>query len=95
MKKHLVAAVSALFLATAGTALAASRTVHLAVENMTCAVCPITVKKALERVPGVARVEVSYERKAATVTYDDDRTDVEALTRATTNAGYPSRLQTR
>ena len=28
------------------------QTVTLDVQNMTCAVCPITVKKALERVPG-------------------------------------------
>jgi mercuric ion binding protein len=69
----------------------ATRTVHLAVENMTCAACPITVKKALERVPGVARVEVSYERKEAVVTYDEERTTVEALIEATTKAGYPAR----
>jgi periplasmic mercuric ion binding protein len=28
------------------------QTVTLDVRNMTCAICPITVKKALERVPG-------------------------------------------
>lgn len=39
--------------ATSVPALAASRTVMLDVQNMTCAVCPITVKKALEYIPGV------------------------------------------
>ena len=33
--------------------LAASRTVTLDIQNMTCAVCPIMVKKALEHVSGV------------------------------------------
>jgi len=36
------------FVAPSGSALAASRTVTLDVKNMTCAVCPLTVKKALE-----------------------------------------------
>ncbi len=71
-------------------ALAAERTVTLAVKNMYCAACPHTVKASLEAVPGVATAVVSYEDKTAIVTYDDARTDVKALTAATTNAGYPS-----
>lgn len=66
------------------------RTVTLAVKGMTCATCPITVKRALTKVPGVTKVEVSYERREAVVTFDDARTTVRALIDATTNAGYPS-----
>jgi mercuric ion binding protein len=69
---------------------AAPQTVTLAVSKMTCAACPITVKKALSRVPGVAEVAVSFEKKQATVVFDDIKTNVTALTRATANAGYPS-----
>jgi len=36
-------------------------TVALDVKNMTCAVCPITVKKALEKVPGVTRADVGFQ----------------------------------
>ena len=57
---------------------------------MYCADCPFVVKKSLEAVPGVARVVVSYKDKTAVVSYDDTRTDLESLTTATTNAGYPS-----
>lgn len=35
-------------------------------------------------------VEASYEKKQAVVTLDDAKTSIEALTRATANAGYPS-----
>lgn len=77
-------------LALTGLATAATKTVTLAVKNMTCPVCPITVKKALNRVAGVSDTNVSYERKEAVVTYDDTQTDVAALIEATTNAGYPS-----
>ena len=71
-------------------AFAAERTITLAVQNMDCADCPYVVKKSLEAVPGVAKVTVSYKDKTATVIYDDSRTNLKALTAATTNAGYPS-----
>ena len=72
------------------SALAAERTVTLAVQNMFCADCPFIVRKSLEAVPGVAKATVSYKDKTAMVTYDDARVDVSALTAATTNAGFPS-----
>lgn len=72
---------------------AAPKAVTLAVQNMTCELCPITVKKSLEKVPGVSAVKVDFDKKTATVTYDADKTKPEALTSATTNAGYPSTVQ--
>ena len=60
---------------------------------MTCSACPITVKVVLNRVEGVNAVDVRYEERDATVTFDDTKTSVEALTQATSNAGYPSTLK--
>lgn len=68
-----------------------TKTVTLVVENMTCAACPITVRKSLEKVPGVAKAKVDFDTKTATVTFDIAKANVEALTRATTEAGYPSK----
>jgi periplasmic mercuric ion binding protein len=70
--------------------LAEEQTATLAVRNMDCAECPFIVRKSLERVPGVARVMVSFEAKTAIVTYDDSKVGLHALTAATTNVGYPS-----
>ncbi|GAB3384850.1 mercury resistance system periplasmic binding protein MerP [Massilia varians] len=72
--------------AIAGT----SQTLTLDVQNMSCATCPITVKKALQRVPGVIDVKIDYERKTATVQLDSDKASVTILTKATTDAGFPS-----
>jgi mercuric ion binding protein len=69
---------------------ATPQTVTLDVQNMTCELCPITVKKSLEKVSGVSAVKVDFDKKTAIVTYDADQSQPEALTRATTNAGYPS-----
>jgi mercuric ion binding protein len=72
-------------------AFAAERTVTLAVPGMYCEICPLTVKKALSKVTGVSNVNASYEKKEAVVTFDDAKTSVDALTAATSNAGYPSK----
>lgn len=85
--------VAALLAVLSAPALAAPKTVTLAVPGMSCAACPITVKKALTRVDGVSRADVDFDKRQATVTFDDVRTGVDQLTRATAEAGYPSSLK--
>ena len=74
-------------------AYAENKTVTLSVPSMNCEACPITVSKALKKVDGVGRVAASLERKEAVVTFDDAKTNVDALRKATTNAGYPSMVK--
>lgn len=71
---------------------AAPKTVTLSVPGMDCPVCPITIKKSLGKVPGVEQATVNYEKRQAVVRFDDSKTTVEALTRATKDVGYPSTL---
>jgi periplasmic mercuric ion binding protein len=89
-KLAMVAALAALV----GTPVwAATKTVTLSVPGMTCAACPITVKTALSRVDGVSKVDVAFEKREARVTFDDARTGVSTLLRATADAGYPSSVK--
>lgn len=81
-----VALMSALTTAT----FSAQKTVTLSVPTMDCAACPITVKKALQQVGGVSQASVNFDQRQASVTFDDTKTTVQALTQATRNAGYPS-----
>jgi len=74
-------------LAQAQTAL---QTVILAVENMTCELCPVTVKTAMARVPGVTSVVIDFDAKTATVTFDPSTTTIDAIAAASTNVGYPA-----
>ena len=87
MRKLLIAALISLPLAALA---AAPKTVTLDVKNMTCGLCPVTVKKSLEQVPGVNGVAIDFDKKTAAVTYDPDKVGTDALTKATTDAGYPS-----
>ena len=51
-------------------ALAATpQTAVLDVQNMTCGLCPVTVKKSLEQVAGVTQVRIDFAKKTATVTF--------------------------
>lgn len=93
MKSRL--ALLVLLILAAAPAFAALKTVTLSVPSMTCAACPITVKKALQKVDGVVAAKVSWEPKEAVVTYDDAKTNLQALTDATKSAGYPSTVKAK
>jgi mercuric ion binding protein len=86
----LVSALAALpFTLFAGTL----ETVTLDVKDMTCAVCPIIIKKALEKMPGVTNVKVDFDKKTASITFDPDKASAATLTKATSDAGYPSTVR--
>jgi len=87
---HALASVLALTVSPAFAA--ATQTVVLDVQNMTCELCPITVKKSLEQVPGVASAKVDLDKRTATVQFDPDKAAPTALVKAATNAGFPCAL---
>ena len=77
----------------AGSAFGAEpRTITLGVEHMTCAACPITVRKALSHVAGVTQSTVDTEAHTATVTFDPGKTTPEALATAVSEAGFPAKV---
>ena len=89
MRKWTMGLVAALW---AGWAMAATpQTVVLAVENMTCPACRITIEKALGQVHGVSRQHVDTEGGTVTVAFDADLTSAAKLADAITNAGFPAK----
>lgn len=85
--------ITSLLLISSTATFAKDVTLTLEVPSMDCAICPITVKKALERVEGVMKVDVTFENKLAVVKFDDEVTNPDVLTKATENAGFPSRIK--
>ncbi|MDE1943791.1 MAG: heavy-metal-associated domain-containing protein [Betaproteobacteria bacterium] len=104
MKKTLLIGLAALAMAGGGVALAlggaardrpagvaaAQKQTTFAIENMTCAACPITVRKAMEGVAGVSAVSVDFAAKTARASYDPQRTSAARIAAASTGAGYPA-----
>lgn len=76
--------------ADAGLKPAMLQTTSFAIENMTCATCPITVQRAMEGVSGVSYVAIDYEAKIASARFDPAETTIKAIADAATNAGYPA-----
>ena len=86
-----VTSVAATGAPSAATSPAHLRIATFAVANMTCATCPITVKKAMSAVPGVRSVKVDFDSKTATAAFDPNATNAAAIAAASTNAGYPAK----
>ena len=106
MKRHLIAATAfaglagfaAIAIAPINTAIAAPATLQtktFAIGNMTCPTCPITVKTAMSRVPGVKTVKIDFAAKTATVTYDPSVATPAKIAAASTGVGFPARLRGR
>ncbi len=89
----LTAISGSLFQTTQASEAGSGKTVTLAVENMTCRMCPITVRKSLTKIDGVISAQADFDTKTATVKFNPHKTSVEALIAATSNAGYPSSLK--
>ena len=87
----LIHGIVASLLATVGSmAWAAPKSVTLDVPGMTCPTCPVTIKKALLKQPGVTAVTVHYEKKQLDVAFDDAKTNPTIIMKSTASAGFPS-----
>lgn len=100
MKRFAILALGALMLglpvatpmafAQSASAAATMTEVSFDVPDMTCALCPVTVKAAMSGVDGVQSVEVDFDARSATVIFDPALTDAAAIAEASAQAGYPA-----
>lgn len=109
MKRSLIIGVSLLTLGAAGilfgiavsplaaqslaAQVAAIQTKTFTIENMTCALCPVTVKSAIVGVNGVQSATIDLNAKTATVVFNSAATTQEGIAAASTDAGYPATVQ--
>ena len=64
------------------------QTVTLNIDGMTCGGCVKSVTRLLEGVEGVEKAEVNLENKNAVITFDESKTDTDALIDAVEDGGY-------
>jgi mercuric ion binding protein len=89
----LVAPAPSQILISAAQAAETEQTATFDVPGMTCALCPVTVRKAMEGVAGVKSVTVDFDARTATVVFDPSVTTAEAIIAASANAGYPAEVK--
>jgi copper ion binding protein len=68
------------------------QTVHMSIEGMTCDHCVRAVTRALQETAGVHTANVSLESKSADVTFDDEKTNTDALKAAVAEEGYSASI---
>lgn len=93
MKRSWIVLAVVAFVTGMPVASASEQTVTFSVEKMTCATCPIVVRKAMQRVDGVKDVVVNYESKSATVTFDPAETSAAEIGQASSDVGFPAAVK--
>ena len=91
MKSKSVVVATAVFLMIAFAsivALAATKKSTIRVDGMMCSKCTSSVEEALKATPGVEKVEVSLDRKAAVVEYDDAKVTEAKLREVINSTGF-------
>jgi mercuric ion binding protein len=81
---------STLAVVSANTSEGPDQEVIFTVDKMTCAICPITVRKAMQRIDGVKDVTVDFDAKTAKVLFDSTLTDAKQIGEASSNVGFPA-----
>jgi copper chaperone len=64
------------------------QTVTLGISGMTCGGCVRSVTNVLKALDGVAKAEVSLEKRSAVVDYDPGKVGIEQLKRSVVEAGF-------
>ncbi|PZV07037.1 MAG: cation-transporting ATPase PacS [Leptolyngbya sp.] len=63
-------------------------TATLKLRGMSCASCANNIESAIRAVPGVSESSVNFGVEQATITYDPQKTNIEAIQKAVEDAGY-------
>jgi copper chaperone len=64
------------------------QTVTLGISGMTCGGCVRSVTNVLKALDGVAKADVSLEKRSAVVDYDPGKVALEQLKRSVVEAGF-------
>ena len=73
---------------TAETLINAPERADLAIEGMTCGACATRLEKALTRADGIIDAAVNFAVERAAVSFDPDRTSVNAIAEVVARAGF-------
>lgn len=60
----------------------------LRIEGMDCASCALKIENAMQRLPGVSDICVSYGQESLTLSFDEDRTSVSAIEQKVRALGF-------
>ncbi len=62
--------------------------VEIHTSGMTCTGCESTIKLKVKKINGVKEVTADYQTNTVKATFDDGQTNIDAIKKAITSAGY-------
>ncbi len=65
-----------------------NKKIELTVNGMTCSSCELHIESEVKKLPGVSFIKVSYEKKSATIEYDEQKVDIEKIIASINSTGY-------
>lgn len=67
-------------------------TTKLRSEGFACPSCVAKIENSLSKLPGVEKVDVKFASGRVEVSHDPSQTSAQALARAVTDLGYPTKV---
>jgi copper chaperone CopZ len=65
-----------------------NKKIVLAINGMTCSSCELHIESEVKKLHGVSFVKASYEKKLATIEYDEQKVDVDKIIESINGTGY-------
>ncbi|PZR20465.1 MAG: mercuric transport protein MerTP [Flavobacterium psychrophilum] len=65
-----------------------NKKIELTVNGMTCSSCEMHIESEVKKLPGVSFIKASYERKSATIEYDEQKVDLNKIIKSINSTGY-------
>lgn len=65
-----------------------NKKIELTVNGMTCSSCEMHIESVVKKLPGVSFVRASYEKKSATIEYDEQKVDIDNIIASINGTGY-------
>lgn len=71
---------------------AATTSVKLDIEGMSCGACAASIKTALQKLDGVKKIDITVENKGGTVEFDAAKVDEKKIVDAVNKTGFKATL---
>jgi mercuric ion transport protein len=65
-----------------------NKKIELTVNGMTCSSCEMHIESEVKKLPGVSFIKASYEKKSATIEYDEQKVDIDKIIASINSTGY-------
>lgn len=68
-----------------------TKTVNLTIEGMSCGACAASIKSALQKLDGIKKIDITFEKKGGTVEFDPAKVDETKIVEAINKTDFKAK----